>query len=95
MVAQYKGIFGSVQAIEWLHGGSQFVTSSDITKRNCIDKSILVWDFNHVRSPPCRIFNYDLLHTLMADRLLFFFFFFCRAWCCRTRSTRRPTRVPR
>lgn len=47
VVAQYKGIFGSVQAIEWLHGGTQFVTSSDITKRNSIDKSILVWDFNH------------------------------------------------
>jgi hypothetical protein len=92
VVAQYKGIFGSVQAIEWLHGGTQFVTSSDITKRNCIDKSILVWDFNHVRSPP--VGSLQLRPSPHADGRQQNFFF-CRARCCRTRSTRRPTRVPR
>lgn len=49
-MTQCKGPFGEVQSIEWLHDGSQFVSSSDITKRNSIDRSILVWDFQTVRT---------------------------------------------
>jgi len=44
-VAQYSDIQASVQALEWLHNGQQFISSSDVTKRNSIDRSILVWDF--------------------------------------------------
>jgi len=38
-------MFGSVQALEFINSGKQFVSSSDIMKRNSTDKSMIVWDF--------------------------------------------------
>ncbi|KAH3760809.1 WD40 repeat family protein [Pelomyxa schiedti] len=44
---EYNSLFGQVMSIEFItHKANLFVTSSDITKRNSIDKSLLVWDFD-------------------------------------------------
>lgn len=48
VVSQYNGIFGQVQSLEFINDGKQFITSSDITKKNSTDKAIIVWDFESV-----------------------------------------------
>jgi len=48
VVLEYKGVLGQVQCLEFMKGGGQFLSSSDITKRNSTDKVIMVWDFNSV-----------------------------------------------
>jgi len=43
---EFRGMFGSIQSLEFLNRGTQLVASSDATKRNATDKAILIWDFD-------------------------------------------------
>jgi hypothetical protein len=47
-VSQYTGPFATVQAVEFINDGAQFVSSSDVMKRNSTDKGLIVWDFETV-----------------------------------------------
>eukprot|EP01111_Echinosteliopsis_oligospora_P006938 TRINITY_DN2141_c1_g3_i1.p1 TRINITY_DN2141_c1_g3~~TRINITY_DN2141_c1_g3_i1.p1 ORF type:complete len:578 (-),score=153.52 TRINITY_DN2141_c1_g3_i1:91-1824(-) len=46
VIQTYQGQFGQVQSLEFIHNGRQFVSSSDITKRNSTDKGVIVWEFD-------------------------------------------------
>eukprot|EP01120_Amphizonella_sp_Union-15-10_P016223 TRINITY_DN8486_c0_g1_i2.p1 TRINITY_DN8486_c0_g1~~TRINITY_DN8486_c0_g1_i2.p1 ORF type:complete len:411 (-),score=66.71 TRINITY_DN8486_c0_g1_i2:103-1335(-) len=46
VVTEFKGLFGQVQSLEFINKGKQFVSCTDITKRNSTDKAIMVWDFD-------------------------------------------------
>jgi len=45
VIQRYSGLYGQVQSIEFVHGGKHFLTCSDVTKKNSLDRAILVWDF--------------------------------------------------
>jgi hypothetical protein len=47
-VTEYNGVFGAIQSLEFINDGKQFVSSSDITKKNSTDKALIVWDFETV-----------------------------------------------
>ncbi len=48
MVSQFPGMFGTVQALEFINSGKQFVSSADVIRRNSVDKAVIVWDFDTV-----------------------------------------------
>jgi len=45
VVKTFVAPFGQVQSIAFIENGYEVLTCSDITKRNSLDKAILVWDF--------------------------------------------------
>jgi len=45
-ISEYKNLVGHIQSLEFINNGKQFISSSDITKRNSLDRSIIVWDFD-------------------------------------------------
>jgi WD40 repeat protein len=45
VVMQCSDLFGQVQSLEFINGGQEFISSSDILKRNSLDRGIIVWDF--------------------------------------------------
>eukprot|EP01112_Ceratiomyxa_fruticulosa_P014753 TRINITY_DN4257_c0_g1_i2.p1 TRINITY_DN4257_c0_g1~~TRINITY_DN4257_c0_g1_i2.p1 ORF type:complete len:385 (-),score=70.48 TRINITY_DN4257_c0_g1_i2:115-1269(-) len=44
-ISTYEGMIGQVQCVEFFLDGNMFMASSDVTKRNSIDKAIMIWDF--------------------------------------------------
>ena len=47
-IKEYQGNFGQIQDIEFTLDGTQLISSSDMLRRNCIDQTIIVWDFETV-----------------------------------------------
>lgn len=46
VVSQFPGMFGTVQSLEFINHGKQFVSSADVLRRNSVDKAVIVWDFD-------------------------------------------------
>jgi len=45
VIKKFMGQFGQVQGLAFINNGNELITCSDITKRNSLDKAILVWDW--------------------------------------------------
>jgi len=45
IVRVFKERFGQIQSLEFIKNGKELLTCSDITKRNSLDRAILVWDW--------------------------------------------------
>ena len=45
VASTYSSFFGQVQDIAFLPGGEEFISATEVVRRNSTDKGIMVWDF--------------------------------------------------
>ena len=45
VISKYQAAFGQVQDLAFLPGGEEFLSASEVIRRNATDKGIMAWDF--------------------------------------------------